>query len=80
LNELIFLSGGSIELGETTLEAVQREVQEECGLDPSLLTWLGPAFATDAIFPIDRTSVNEIQFHYVIVQHIGMFFVACHNI
>ncbi len=56
------IPGGAVELGETLQEAVQREVQEECGLQVAV----GEIVA--AIDIIERDDAGRVQFHYVILD------------
>mmetsp|Transcript_13157 Transcript_13157/g.27999 ORF Transcript_13157/g.27999 Transcript_13157/m.27999 type:complete len:183 (+) Transcript_13157:376-924(+) len=60
------LPGGSLELGESTLEGAVREVWEETGL-PSKALFLHPLpiTSTDAIYPSES---GGYSFHYVISQ------------
>ncbi len=59
-------AGGKINLGEGTLEAIQRELEEETQL--SNVTWHpNPFLTTDAIFP-DDTATGAYKFHYVIAH------------
>lgn len=57
-----------MEMGETALEAAQRELDEEVKFDPPLegLQWYsGPFTTSDAIV---RDSKGVITFHYLIAQ------------
>ncbi|HEM4927554.1 TPA: NUDIX hydrolase [Streptococcus suis] len=55
--------GGAIQLGETTEEAVQREMQEELGIDVEL----GPlAFIVENHFTLQEKSYHQIEFLYIV--------------
>lgn len=58
-----------MEMGETALEAAQRELKEEVKFDPPLenLQWYsGPFTTSDAIIRDEKN--NVILFHYLIAQ------------
>lgn len=55
------LPGGAVELGETSREAIIREVREETGLSVS------PVALVEIVDRIDRRA-NRIRFHYVIAD------------
>ncbi|HHW4950366.1 TPA: NUDIX hydrolase [Streptococcus suis] len=55
--------GGAIQLGETTEEAVQREMQEEIGIEVEL----GPlAFIVENQFTMQEKSYHQIEFLYIV--------------
>ncbi|MGU7858889.1 NUDIX hydrolase [Streptococcus suis] len=55
--------GGAIQLGETTKEAVQREMQEELGIDVEV----GPlAFIVENQFSLQEKSYHQIEFLYIV--------------
>lgn len=55
--------GGAIQLGETTEEAVQREMQEELGIDVEV----GPlAFIVENQFSLQEKSYHQIEFLYLV--------------
>ena len=57
------LPGGLIDLGETLLEGVQREVREECGIEVEVGDLV-------AVFePVHRDDAGEIEYHYVVVDY-----------
>ncbi|HEL1734116.1 TPA: NUDIX hydrolase [Streptococcus suis] len=55
--------GGAIQLGETTKEAVQREMREELGIDVEV----GPlAFIVENQFSLQEKSYHRIEFLYLV--------------
>lgn len=55
--------GGAIQLGETTKEAVQREMQGELGIDVEV----GPlAFIVENQFSLQEKSYHQIEFLYLV--------------
>jgi mutator protein MutT len=59
------LPGGLVELGETTAEAVCREIREECGID---ITVVGVAGVIDRI---TRDAEGRVRYHYVLVDYLA---------
>ncbi len=57
------LPGGLVELGETTAEAIRREVQEECACD---ITLIGVAGVVDRVV---RDHDGRVRYHYVLVDY-----------
>lgn len=55
--------GGAIQVGETTEEAVKREVKEEIGLDIEIGRL---AFVVENSFCQDGVNFHNIEFHYVV--------------
>jgi 8-oxo-dGTP diphosphatase len=56
------IPGGSVEIGETLQEAVEREILEETGIK---IRALKPIYTFDVI---DRDAAGKVRFHYVIVD------------
>lgn len=59
------LPGGLVELGETTAEAVRREIAEECGCDIRLVGVCG------VIDRIVRDAEDRVRYHYVLVDYLA---------
>jgi len=59
------LPGGLVHLGETTREAVAREVAEECGIR---ITVAGVAGVVDRVI---RDEAGRIRYHYVLVDYLA---------
>lgn len=57
------LPGGLVELGETTREAVLREVREECGCEVRLV---GLAGVLDRVI---RDEAGRVRYHWVLVDY-----------
>jgi len=61
------IPGGSIELGETLIEAAEREIREEAGI---VIRAGEPVYAFDTVI---RDEADRIRYHYVIVDLIGEY-------
>ncbi|MHB1020981.1 MAG: NUDIX hydrolase [Acidobacteriaceae bacterium] len=61
------LPGGALELGETLVEGVIREVREETGLD------IKPEALVEVFDRIYRNENGEVQYHYVLVDWLCRF-------
>jgi 8-oxo-dGTP diphosphatase len=59
------LPGGLVELGETTEEAIRRELREECDLD---VTLGGVAGVVDRVV---RDAEGRVRYHYVLVDFLA---------
>ncbi len=59
------LPGGLVHLGETTREAVVREVAEECGLAITVADVAG------VVERVVRDDVGRIRYHYVLVDYLA---------
>ena len=59
------LPGGLVELGETTAEAVRREIREECGIE---ITVVGVAGVVDRV---TRDAAGRVRYHYVLVDYLA---------
>lgn len=61
------IPGGTLDLGESIPEGIQRELKEETGIDVRVLDLIE---VFDRIF---RDANGQIQFHFVIVDHLCEF-------
>jgi ADP-ribose pyrophosphatase YjhB (NUDIX family) len=61
------LPGGALELGETLVEGVVREVREETGLD------VKPEVVVEVFDRIQRNENGSVQYHYVLVDWMCRF-------
>jgi 8-oxo-dGTP diphosphatase len=61
------IPGGLIETGETTAEAVRREVREECGIEIEV----GPLVGL--FEPIEHDAAGRVRYHYVVLDFLAYF-------
>ena len=59
------LPGGMVELGETTADAVRRELREECNID------IRPVGIAGVIDRVVRDADGRIRYHYVLVDYLA---------
>jgi 8-oxo-dGTP diphosphatase len=59
------LPGGLVDVGETTVEAICREVEEECGIK---IRVVGVAGVIDRIL---RDADGRVRYHYVLVDYLA---------
>lgn len=60
------LPGGLVELGETSIEAVHREVAEECGLDVRVIDVAG------VLDRVIRDDEGRVRYHWVLVDYLAV--------
>jgi ADP-ribose pyrophosphatase YjhB (NUDIX family) len=60
------IPGGLIELGETLIEGVQREVTEETGL---IVTPQAVVEVVDRIYKVSGTEDVRVRYHYVVIDY-----------
>ena len=58
------IPGGLVRLGETLIEAVRREVEEECGIQ------VEPISLMKVFDVIERDEEGKVRFHYIIVDYL----------
>ena len=61
------LPGGMLELGETLVEGVQREVLEECGVEIEV----GPL--AGVFEPMQHDDAGRLRFHYVVLDYLARY-------
>jgi ADP-ribose pyrophosphatase YjhB (NUDIX family) len=59
------LPGGLVELGESAVDAVRREIQEECSIDIRVIDVAG------VIDRVTRDAQGRVRYHYVLVDYLA---------
>jgi 8-oxo-dGTP diphosphatase len=59
------LPGGLVDVGETTVDAIRREVEEECGIKIRVVEVAG------VIDRIVRDADGRVRYHYVLVDYLA---------
>ena len=60
------IPGGLVELGETTRDAVRREIAEECGLEIELVDVCG------VLDRVVRDTAGRVRYHWVLVDFLAV--------
>jgi ADP-ribose pyrophosphatase YjhB (NUDIX family) len=58
--------GGLVDLGETTVEAARREVEEECGLKVRIVELAG------VLDRVTRDDDGRVRYHWVLVDYLAV--------
>jgi ADP-ribose pyrophosphatase YjhB (NUDIX family) len=61
------LPGGMLELGETLISGVRREVMEECGVEIEV----GPLVGV--FEPMQRNDDGRLRYHYVVLDYLARY-------
>jgi mutator protein MutT len=59
------LPGGLVELGETTAEAIRREIREECGIGITVVDVAG------VLDRVTRDVEGRVRYHYVLIDYLA---------
>lgn len=59
------LPGGLVELGETTVEAIRREIREECGIEITVVDVAG------VLDRVTRDADGRVRYHYVLIDYLA---------
>lgn len=59
------LPGGLVELGETTAEAIHREIREECGIGITVVDVAG------VLDRVTRDAEGRVRYHYVLIDYLA---------
>jgi ADP-ribose pyrophosphatase YjhB (NUDIX family) len=59
------LPGGLVELGESAVEAIRREIQEECSIGIRVVDVAG------VIDRVTRDAAGRVRYHYVLVDYLA---------
>lgn len=60
------LPGGLVEVGESSVDAIRRELKEECGIDARIVGVAG------VIDRITRDAEGRVRYHYVLVDYLAL--------
>lgn len=60
------LPGGLVELGETTVEAIRREIREECGIGITVVDVAG------IVDRVTRDAEGRVRYHYVLIDYVAL--------
>jgi ADP-ribose pyrophosphatase YjhB (NUDIX family) len=61
------LPGGVVELGESPIEALRREILEECNISIEI------GDVVEVVSRVVRDEANRVQYHYVIIDYVAIY-------
>lgn len=61
------IPGGAVELGEGVLDALHREIREECGIE------ISPGPVAAVVDRLERDAAGQVRYHYVIIDFFAAY-------